>query len=117
MKKNVTKFTAEKIFFWIKNNNLPFPRPPQRISELPKKPSALKREHPALQNIKILIFFYFCGSILPFWIRIRVPNPDTDPLTWLNPNPDPKHCKKDRLFPLKLLAWSDVGDVSARPSE
>ncbi len=30
-----------------------------------------------------VIFFYFCGSFLPSWIRI--PNPD--PLTWWNPHP------------------------------
>jgi hypothetical protein len=61
------------------------------------KLSALKREHPALQNMKIMIFFYFCGSFLPSWIRIRIqqlklmrihadPDPDTDP--------DPKPCLK-----------------------
>ncbi len=33
---------------------------------------SLKREHPALQNIKFLNFFYFCGSYLPSWIRIRI---------------------------------------------
>jgi hypothetical protein len=25
------------------------------------------------------LFFYFCGYLLPSWIRIRIPNPD--PLT------------------------------------
>ncbi len=29
------------------------------------------------------IFFYFCGSVLPSWIRIRILNLDLDPLTWL----------------------------------
>ncbi len=60
-------------------------------SKIHKKPSALKRKHPALQNIKFLNFFNFCRSFLPSWIRIRIRirNPDTDPLTWLNP--DPKH--------------------------
>jgi hypothetical protein len=37
-----------------------------------EKPSALKREHPALQNMKIFTFFYICGSFLPSWIRIRI---------------------------------------------
>jgi hypothetical protein len=37
---------------------------------LRKKPSALKTEHPALQTIKFLNFFYFRGSFLPSWIRI-----------------------------------------------
>jgi hypothetical protein len=31
------------------------------------------------------IFFYFCGSFLPSWIRIRIPDPD--PLTRLHPDP------------------------------
>jgi hypothetical protein len=30
--------------------------------KLQEKPLALKREHPALQNMKFLHFFYFCGS-------------------------------------------------------
>ncbi len=55
-------------FFWIKNYNLPIPGPPYRTSKLQKKPSALKREHTALQNMKFLNFFYFCGSFLPSWI-------------------------------------------------
>jgi hypothetical protein len=33
---------------------------------------ALKREHAALQNMKFLIFCYFCGPIVPSWIRIRI---------------------------------------------
>jgi hypothetical protein len=37
------KITVEK----IKNCNLLIPRPPQRMSKLQEKPSALKREHPA----------------------------------------------------------------------
>jgi hypothetical protein len=32
-------------------------------------------------------FFYFCGSFLPSWIRIRNPNTDPDPLTRLNSDP------------------------------
>jgi hypothetical protein len=53
-------------------------------------PSALKREHPALQNMKFLDFF----SLL-LWVIFAlldpvpdIPNadPDPDPLTWLNPD-------------------------------
>jgi hypothetical protein len=49
-----------------------------RISKLQKKPSALKREHPALQNMKFLNFFpifvvHFCppgsGSRCPSYRR------------------------------------------------
>ncbi len=73
------------IFFFIKNSKLPILWPPERKFKLQKKPSALKREHLALKNIKFLNFYYFCGSILPSWIRIRILNPG--PLTWLNPDP------------------------------
>jgi hypothetical protein len=58
---------------------------PIRIQGFKKKPSDLKREYPTLQNMKFLNFFYFCGSFLPSWIRIRIPNPDS--LTRLNPGP------------------------------
>jgi hypothetical protein len=44
--------------FLIKNCNLLIPRSPQRTSKLQEKPSALKREHPALQK-KCLNFFLF----------------------------------------------------------
>jgi hypothetical protein len=53
-------FTAEqKNTFFLDQKlpyNLPIPRPPKRISKLPvqKKPSALKREHQALQSMKFL---------------------------------------------------------------
>jgi hypothetical protein len=78
MTKNWKKFTAEKKiqFFKIKNYNLPNARPPLRTSKLQKKPSALKREHPILQNMKFQNFFYFCGSFLPSLIPIRIPNTD-----------------------------------------
>ncbi len=83
------KFTAEKkiIFFSSKtiiylSLGLHKGRPGYK-----KKPSALKRENSALQNMKFLNFFYFCGSFFPSWIRIGIPNTDPDPLTWLNPDP------------------------------
>jgi hypothetical protein len=69
--------------FWIKNYETTIPRPLERTSKLQKKPSALQREHSALHNRKFLNFFYFCGSFLSSWIRIRIPNsdPDKDQLT------------------------------------
>jgi hypothetical protein len=54
------------------------------MSKLQKKPAAHKRGHPTLQNMN---FFYFCGSFLPSWIRIRIPNTDPDPLARLNTDP------------------------------
>jgi hypothetical protein len=73
------KITAEKKIkvLWIKNYNIPIPRPPLRTSNILKKPSALKRGHPTLQNMEFFNFF------LLLWVRI--PNPD--PLTLLNPDP------------------------------
>jgi hypothetical protein len=66
------------------------------MSKLQKKPAAHKRGHPTLQNMN---FFYFCGSFLPSWIRIRIPNTDPDseygsgstgPIEYgSNPDPDP----------------------------
>ncbi len=54
--------------------------------------SALNGEYPALQNMKFLNFSYFFGSFLSSWIRIQISNPDTDLLTWLNP--DSKHWER-----------------------
>jgi hypothetical protein len=56
------------------------------MSRLQKKPPAHKRGYPTLQ---IMIFFYFCGSFLPSWIRIRVQitDPDPDPMVRLNTDP------------------------------
>ncbi len=80
MTKNWKKFTAEKKKFLIKNYNLP--RPPQSTSKLQKKPSAVKRIHPALQNMKFLNFSTFVGHFCPprsgsgFRIRIRIHWPE-----------------------------------------
>ncbi len=64
------KYTAENFFdlYLNKNSNL-------LMSKLQEKPSALKREHQALQKIKFINFFHVCGSFLPSWIRTA--NPDT----------------------------------------
>jgi hypothetical protein len=49
--------------------------------------------------MKILYFFYFCGSFLPSWIRIRNLNADPDPAIQINADPDtdpdPKPCLKE----------------------
>ena len=86
--KNWIKFTHKKVKFFLGSNttilNFPIPRPPERTYKLQKKTSALKREHPALQNMKFYNFF------LLLWVIFALLDPD--PLTWLNPDPDPKHC-------------------------
>jgi hypothetical protein len=72
--KNLKKFTAKKKsnFCFIKTYNLPIPRPLLRMSKLQKKPSALKREHPALQNMKFLHFF------LLLWVIFALLDPDSE---------------------------------------
>jgi hypothetical protein len=76
----------------IKNCNLLIARAPN----LQEKPSALKREHPALQNMTFLYIFLFLWVILPSWIRIRIQqlklmqiHEDLD----LNPMPWPQHLR------------------------
>jgi hypothetical protein len=51
------------------------------MSKLQKKPSALERERPALQNMKFLNFF------LLLWVIFAVLDPD--PMTRLSPDPQP----------------------------
>ncbi len=73
----------KKINSWTKKNFssnciLPILGSLYRTSKPQKKPSALKKEYPALQNMTFQNFFYFCGSFLPTCIRIRIPNPDPD---------------------------------------
>jgi hypothetical protein len=65
---------AKKILFFY------ITMPPRRSSKLKEKPSALKREHPTLQNMKFLNFFS-----LFLWVIFALQDPD--PLTWLNPVP------------------------------
>jgi hypothetical protein len=43
------------------------------MAKLQAKPSALKREHPALQKMKNLSFFLF------FWVIFALLDPDLDP--------------------------------------
>jgi hypothetical protein len=43
------------------------------MPKLQEKPSVLKREHPALQNLKILNFFLF------LWVILALLDPDPDP--------------------------------------
>ncbi len=67
---------------------------------------------------KFNIFFtksFNCGSFLLSWIWI--PNPDPDPLTWLNPDPDPQHwlklcacCRQNYC-----MAWIIITTVMKKP--
>jgi hypothetical protein len=75
------------------------------MSELQEKPSVLERENPALQNMKFVKFFpIFVGYF-------ALLDPDTDPGTPLNLDPDPPHWLRDRhceesaeFFPPEQLA-------------
>ncbi len=67
----------------IKYCNLLIPRPPQRTPKLQEKPSALKREHLVLKNMKILDIFLF------LWVIFSLLDPDPDPATQTDADPDP----------------------------
>jgi hypothetical protein len=68
------------------------------MPKLQEKPSALKREHPVLKNMKNLDFFHFCGSYLSSWIRIRNLNADPDPATQINADPCGSGYGSETLF-------------------
>jgi hypothetical protein len=53
-------------YFFDQKLQFSWPRPPERMSKLQKKSSALKREHPSLQKMK-----FIQG---PHWIPIRIHN-------------------------------------------
>jgi hypothetical protein len=103
------KNTAEKKvnFFWIKNYNLPIPRPPLRTPKLQKKPSALKRGHPTLQNMNFKKnLSSFVGHFCPPGSR----SGSTDPIeSGSNPDmdPDPQPCRQVPLgFGVFIDIWS-----------
>jgi hypothetical protein len=91
MKKNLSNLDEKMAIYCT---NVLIPGPPKRTSKLQEKPSALKREHPALQQLKFISFFsifvsHFClpgsgsGSH-----RVRIPiesgsNSDPDPDHWM----------------------------------
>ncbi len=64
-----------------------------------RRPSYKRSLQPSKENIqhfktwKFWTFFYFCGSFLPSWIRIRIRNlnadQDPDPATPINADPQP----------------------------
>ncbi len=75
MTKNWNKFTTLKKCEFLSNCNLLIPRPPLRTFKLQEKPSAFKRDHPALQDMKFLNFFLF------LWVIFALLDPDPDPQT------------------------------------
>ncbi len=63
-------------------------------SKLQKKPSALKREHPALQNMKFLNFFLFLWVIFALLDQDSESESGSTDLIESGSNPGPKHCLK-----------------------
>ncbi len=64
MTKNENKL--KKSYFFDQNFNLLIPRPPQRTCKLQEKPSARKRERPALQNLTFFHFFLLFDLLDPY---------------------------------------------------
>ncbi len=88
----------KKIYNWkknlgIKNYNLPIPSSPYRTPKPRKKPSAFKREHPALQK------FFFCGT---FQIRIRIL------IHWPDWNLDPIRIRNTAFGPLVICKLTNT---------
>jgi hypothetical protein len=75
------KIYSWKFNFYFLDQELQFPYPEASIKDAQATGEAFSPK-----NMKILyFFFYFCGSFLPSWIRIRIRNlnayPDPDPAT------------------------------------
>ena len=72
MTKNWRKKYSRNFFslFFIQNSHLLMSK-----LHVQEKPSAFKREHPALQKMKFINFHYVCGSFLPSWILIWIKSP------------------------------------------
>ncbi len=79
--------------------------PPKRTFKLQKKPSALKRGHPTLQNMNFKIFFStFVGNFCP------PGSGSTDPIeSGSNPDPDtdPQPC-----WSVYNMAYMNIGQCA-----
>ncbi len=85
------------MFFWSKTAIY---RSPGLHKVHPSYRRSLQLSKEAIQHLKTWTFknfFYFCGSFLPSWIPIRIPNPDS--LTRLNPDLDPQPCAQVEFLP------------------
>jgi hypothetical protein len=76
-------------------------RPPSKVQE---KPSALKSEHPALQNMKFLNFFYF------LWVIFALLDPDLADQNQSGPYPDRIQIHNTALLQVKGLPLASSGD-------
>jgi hypothetical protein len=74
-----------KIFFFLLKQQFTYPWAFIKDSKLQKKPSGLKREHPALQKMKFINFFIFFGVIFALLDLDRDPGTPIE----FGSNPDP----------------------------
>ncbi len=85
------------IYCWDKNwyffyQKLQFTSPPQRTSKLQEKPSALKTEHPAFQNITFLLVLWVIYALLDSDPDSESGSGSTDLIeSGFNSDPDLKH--------------------------
>jgi hypothetical protein len=99
MTKNLKKITAVKLIFGSKIAiYLSLGLHKGLTSYVQEKLSALKREHPALQSMKILYRFLYFWVILPSWIRIQQLK-----FIWIHADTDPQHC-----VPVPVSHFSDA---------
>ncbi len=75
------------------------------MSMLQQKPLdfALKKEHPAFQKMKFINFF------LCLWVIFALLDPDPDPGTSLNP--DPQHCPNVLIIPAPKTMFAEPSDL------
>ncbi len=73
---------GKKLFFEDKKLQFTYPLPSVKDVQVTDEAFSSQKRHPALQNMKFLNFFYFCGSFWPsgsgsgFQTRIRIHWPD-----------------------------------------
>ncbi len=121
MTKNWQKFTAGKNFSGTKNFNwldLSLCLHKGRLNYRRSLQFSKENIQHQVQTLNFLIFFYFCVSFWLSWLRIRIPNTDRDPLTWLNPAPGsvslPQSTKFSSVPVLKIKfvqTWGKVKEL------
>jgi hypothetical protein len=91
--RKLTKINTRKKYFFDQKLQFTYLQGSIKDAQSTGKPSALQREHPALQNMKFLNFFYLCGCFCrlgPDLYSESVSgfrNPDPNLLIWLNSDP------------------------------
>ena len=84
------KIYSWKFNFYFLDQKLQFTCPQASIKYVQVTEEAFSSQNRPSNTSKhelLPIFFYFCGSFLPSWIWIRIPNTDPDPLARLNMDP------------------------------